>query len=52
MTNIFTNLPEIDTYILHNIDDDNVLYNICQSNKYVANLCNDDKHYLNVLIII
>lgn len=37
----FTNVPEIDTRILTEIDDER-LKNVCQTNRYVSNLCLDD----------
>jgi hypothetical protein len=40
--NIFTNVPEIDTNILQEIDDDYTLFTICQTNQYVNQLCHND----------
>lgn len=45
-TQIFTGIPEIDTYILLKMSGKD-LYNICQINSYVYNLCNHNKYIKN-----
>ena len=41
-TRIFTGIPEIDTSILHELDDE-TLFNTCQINAYSSELCWNDK---------
>ncbi len=41
-TNIFTGIPEIDTHMLHTLDN-KTLYDISSVNQYAYELCMNDK---------
>lgn len=49
MTSFPSGVPDADTQILLNLDD-NVLMNVCRSNTYLNNLCNDYFWYKRLII--